>query len=467
MYADERRHLFDVTQLKKLVSEINKKIGNVIREDLYHEKIRIYQLISNFSFDFPENFNTKESKIVEKKILAAKDTSSNLLFFEVFNKILYDYIIENHLPNIILNKTYLETLPDRITISQARSNPLIVDLAKISNLDFETIINPDPSKREKHREQINIKIKKEYKPYWSQDMSNLVLNFDINNIYFLIKEGKEFYKPLLRSDGRQWHICFYIKLLARIYDEKKKILLIDEPGLYLHATAQKDILKLFEKCSKSNQIIYSTHSPYLIPADKMQRVRLVVKKRNRTYISKVTAKADKDTLSPILTAIGEDLSTGIRTDKKNSVVVEGFSDYLWYKAFLNLLEIEKEINIIPACGAGSALHVGSILFGWGLDPIFILDNDDAGRNTKKKLIKKLAIDTKRIFMIPAKESGEIEDLFHNDDIDLLGKDKVISATKFYQSVLRKEIKKDHLNQTTLSNFKDILDKVSIIIDNEK
>jgi len=42
------------------------------------------------------------------------------------------------------------------------------------------------------------------------------------------------------------------------------ILLLDEPGLYLHAHSQSDLLVHFAKDFK-NQILYTTHSPFMVP----------------------------------------------------------------------------------------------------------------------------------------------------------------------------------------------------------
>ena len=123
--------------------------------------------------------------------------------------------------------------------------------------------------------------------------------------------------------------CFYIKVSARASENVPNIILIDEPGLFLHATAQEDILRKLEDSAKEVQLIFSTHSPYLLEADKLNRVRLIHRtNEDGTQIeNKVHALADKETLTPILTTIGLGLNAGISAlDKKNNVIVEGPSD---------------------------------------------------------------------------------------------------------------------------------------------
>ena len=54
------------------------------------------------------------------------------------------------------------------------------------------------------------------------------------------------------------------------------ILLLDEPGLTLHGKAQGDLLRYFdEKLAPDHQIIYSTHSPFMIAPGKLTEARIV------------------------------------------------------------------------------------------------------------------------------------------------------------------------------------------------
>jgi len=112
---------------------------------------------------------------------------------------------------------------------------------------------------------------------------------------------------------------------ARANENIPNIILIDEPGLFLHAKAQEDVLSKLEDSAKKVQLIFATHSPYLLEADKLNRIRLIY--HTKTYgtriENKVHALADKETLTPILTAIGLELNAGIASlDKVNNVVVE-------------------------------------------------------------------------------------------------------------------------------------------------
>ena len=76
-----------------------------------------------------------------------------------------------------------------------------------------------------------------------------------------------------RSKGFNWFFSFLV-WFKKIQEDKDSnyILLLDEPGLNLHASAQSDLLRFFEDLSQNYQIVYSTHSPFMISSDKLQRV---------------------------------------------------------------------------------------------------------------------------------------------------------------------------------------------------
>ena len=234
---------------------------------------------------------------------------------------------KKYIPNFILFSSFDDKVPNKIPFPELKTNNIIKDLTDISNLNIE-LIKPDAVDRnkKKHKKEVNIKLREDYETFWTQDASNLSIDWDSTHLSFWIEENDDFYEPEIRSKGRQWHLAFYIRVTARSKEDVPNIILIDEPGLFLHATAQKDILGKIDACASNAPIIFSTHSPYLIDSNKLNRLRLITRTDDEgTKITKLHAGADKETLTPILTAIGEDVSIGIKTDKK---IV------LWSKVYL-------------------------------------------------------------------------------------------------------------------------------------
>ena len=93
---------------------------------------------------------------------------------------------------------------------------------------------------------------------------------------FWIKDEGERLYPKQRSRGVRWFLSFYMELKASASNNNKQlILLVDEPGVSLHARAQEDVLKVFDDIKDKIQVIYTTHSPHLVEINKLHRVLAV------------------------------------------------------------------------------------------------------------------------------------------------------------------------------------------------
>ena len=280
-----------------------------------------------------------------------KELKEDIKILEKLNNVEIEFLCAlkgKWIPYFILFNSFDDIFPNKIPFSELDTNEWIRDLSIISNLDTKTIINSIDRTKEKHKDDVNITLNDDYKKFWTQDMSNLSINWDSENLYFWIKEEGYSYEPSLRSKGRQWHLAFYIKVSTRAKEDLPNIILIDEPGLFLHAKAQKDILGKLEDSTKEAQLIFSTHSPYLLESEKLNRIRLIFRtEEDGTKVeNKVHALADKETLTPILTAIGLELNTGITNiDKKENVVVEGPSDTFYLERFKQILN-NSNLNFV-------------------------------------------------------------------------------------------------------------------------
>lgn len=356
--------------------------------------------------------------------------------------------LKQRVPNFILFNSFEDIFPNKIPFVGLEKNEWIKDLSVISDLTIETIKGTDDRGKEKHKDDVNIKLNKDYKKFWTQDVSNLSVNWDSEHLYFWIKEDGCPYEPSLRSKGRQWHLAFYVKVSARANENVPNIILIDEPGLFLHAKAQEDILGKLEDSAQEVQLVFSTHSPYLLEADKLNRVRLVHrnKKEGTKIENKVHALADKETLTPILTAIGLELNAGISAlDKVNNVIVEGPSDVYYFNAFKKLLN-NNDINFIFGGGAGNMPFVGTILHGWGGKVVYLYDNDQ-GKKDGEKNLKDNWLVTKDLILAVLSTVGSIEDIFSLSDF----KKFVLSdESKTYTETNSEYVKKAKLDKVLLA-----------------
>ncbi|MBU4216923.1 ATP-binding protein [Candidatus Parcubacteria bacterium] len=324
--------------------------------------------------------------------------------------------LKKYIPNFILFNSFEDIFPNKIPFTELESSEWIKDLSIISDLKITTIKGADARVKEKHKDDINIKLNNDFEKFWTQDISNLSITWDSENLYFWIKEDGYPYEPTLRSKGRQWHLAFYIKVSARANENVPNIILIDEPGLFLHAKAQEDILGKLEASAQEVQLIFSTHSPYLLEAEKLNRVRLVHRTNELgTHIeNKIHALADKETLTPILTAIGLELNAGISAlDKVNNVVVEGPSDVYYLNAFKKIFK-NNSVNFIFGGGSGNMPIVGTIIHGWGGKVVYLYDNDKGKKDGEKNLINNWLI-TKDVILTIISKTGSVEDIFSPTD----------------------------------------------------
>jgi predicted ATP-dependent endonuclease of OLD family len=176
--------------------------------------------------------------------------------------------------------------------------------------------------------------------YWKQHEIKLIADVNADNLIIGMEESgsPRLFKVEQRSKGFQWFLSFYLRLKAR--KENINMILIDEPGLYFHAKAQKDVLRVLENISKEAKIVFSTHSPYLLDIDRLDRVRLVLKSDKKGSIIEniIHKNADVETLTPIITAIGLDISHDLKIEGKGrNVLLEGISDYYFLHGVKDIL----------------------------------------------------------------------------------------------------------------------------------
>ena len=224
-----------------------------------------------------------------------------------------------------------------------------------------------------------------------------------------------------RSKGFQWFFSFYLVFLVESDEgHKDAILLLDEPGLHLHPTAQQELLKFFEKLAVNNPLVYTTHSPFLIDGERIHRVRPVTEDDSgHSRISVDTWPQDRETIFPLQAAAGYAMVRGLFQHKKN-VLVEGMSDYLYLHALnlhcraLGRQGLPEDIYITPCGGAKLVSHIASLFLGQEVRPVVLLDGDDAGRARRDALMKQLyAGHEKAVLMLSevlGQEECETEDI---------------------------------------------------------
>ena len=388
------------------------------------------------------------------------------------NSIILEEIESESFPYFIFFDSFDDIFPDSISISEIEENTWARSLEKVSDFDISKIILKDKQKQQKFQDKINANFTSIFKKYWTQDIIKLTVAKDGDTIYFFIDEEGELYKPSQRSKGQQWYLSFFVKVIAKMSEEVPNVILIDEPGLYLHAKAQKNLLLLLEESFKNNIIMFSTHSPYLIQEENLKNIRLVEKINRKTkIISKYWANATLDTKTPILTAIGVGVSDSIVDIKKNNIIVEGLEDVYYMRAFSKLIGNVKEVNFINGGGAPKVGLIGNILFGWGAEVKYLFDFDRGGIQGKNKLEKVYDICSEDIIFCSDIDGEATIDLLSTSDFIKYVKedyeekqgtksrtisDKPLTSRKFLDKVNNNEV---FLDETSLKNIQLLFEKI--------
>lgn len=249
----------------------------------------------------------------------------------------------------------------------------------------------------------------------------------------------------------------------------------------MHSRAQADMLDLLEQLSAKNQIVYSTHSPYLIHAKKLHRVRLIFNTaQDGTLIEKITTKISPqqfDALKPIIDAIGMEVAHDFSLVKKKNVVLEGVSDFYYMNIVRLFYPISDEISFIPSMGSPNMKLLISLCMGWGLEWSAIFDEKGSSSDIaaiKKSLGENEDFYKKKIFVI--KGCDGVEDIFEESDFKLAnsafdsngGKlsenvksfgGKELFARLFLSKVEAGDIKLSDLSKKAKDNMKNIAEFV--------
>ena len=307
-------------------------------------------------------------------------------------------ILMKSVPLFKFFEDFSSLLPNKIDLEDILNENLHVEGYKAAR-NFLEIAGMDASffREKNHRilkqkiENLNGEITINFQDYWSQSVgkdSKICLNFELEHydythpeksgkpyLEFWIKDKFERLYPKQRSRGVRWFLSFYLELKATARrNHIAQILLIDEPGLSLHARAQEDVLKVFEDLKESIQIIYCTHSPHLIDPNKLYRILAVQRTdelddKSETVIldSGTLYSASTDTLSPVYSLMGVRINNQDFIQAQNNIIVEDTLTYYYLNAFCRLLNCSPMPSFIPSTGLTNIPLLANILLGWKVD----------------------------------------------------------------------------------------------------
>jgi predicted ATP-dependent endonuclease of OLD family len=327
---------------------------------------------------------------------------------------------------------YLDQIKQRKNNNQlTHEDQTFLMILEMAALDFEQEVTrantEDKEQRMLDMNDASLTLNNLLADHWSQRKYRVRFEADGNNVIaFVSDEIQPALVPLNeRSKGFQWFFSFDTTFLYETDGTfKNAIILLDEPGLHLHIDAQRDLLKRLREYAKGNQLIYTTHMPFMIDMERLDTLRFCIE--NKELGSRVTTDfeaADQPTRFPIQAHLGMAMSQSLFVGPFN-LVVEGITDFWLLSTMASILRdggiasLDERIVITPAGGATKAAYVGTMLQGQQLQVLVLLDSDPEGQRTAKGLINDWIIKARHILLlgdlIARKEHTTLEDLFPVD-----------------------------------------------------
>ncbi len=401
----EERHQKMTLLMRPIEEDVDiewKEVLNDYRKTRSERDIRIAELDAHIAFSgyIIEGSTEEEAEKKVNEVIQSYKSQYNSAFL---GKKYFEYC-----PVFELFEDFGSLLPNRIDMEDIISGNENVEGYKaarnflsLAQLDYSFFQQPSSRILKQKIENLNHSLTHNFHDFWQQSIgrnNKIHIQFELDHynssyegkagkpyLEFWIKDEGERLYPKQRSRGVRWFLSFYMELKASAYiSDRQMVLLVDEPGVSLHARAQEDVLKVFEDIKDKIQVIYTTHSPHLVEINKLHRV-LAVQRDDLDSLRSTTrildplqlSSASPDTLTPLQSILGNPLGgEGFSTKRINLIVNDTGSFYL-LNAILLLMGFKGKICVIPSTNVSSIPLLCNIMMGWGMDfAVLLFQNDD-------------------------------------------------------------------------------------------
>lgn len=311
---------------------------------------------------------------------------------------------------------------------------VILDLAQIDLEDFlekgasaagRTVRSFDKRSASKY-------LTKQFANLWQQKEVNFDIEIDGPTLNIFAEDAAIGMPVRLhrRSTGFRWYVSFAWKFTHATQGEFKDcVLLLEEPGVHLHFSGQRDLLKVFERLAEHNTILYTTHLASMVELSHPERVRIVESRDNHLAITQGIVSSQREPMAVIERSLGLTGDQSGLLGNRQVLIVEGGDDAIILHKLSGLLgaagkeRLSDRVYMWPAHGASKTPMYAGFAIGQQWDAGVLLDTDEAGQNAKAKIdelyVSKLAEEKKkhfRTFMLgktvgSKKTDFAIEDLF--------------------------------------------------------
>ena len=419
--------IFKLTQ--KDISDIKEKLieeYHIESLDIFENNLSIESFIQEAFGEMILTLSIKDNDTPsliyrEYEELNDKYKISNLFYYSTDNKqiaklegesnspllepLTYDYIerivfeiIKNIKPmeNIYRRAIFWEysdshLLPPNVNIENFKNNPDICmplkNIFYLSNIkdiqqDIENAAKKDKGLHS-FLDNISNKATKEFREIWP-DLKNIefVITKDGEEFDIRIKE-KEFYSNEDRSDGFKRFIAILLMLSIESRTRKyNRLILFDEPDAFLYPTSAKFLKEELLKISEKDIVIYSTHSPFMIDNECIER-HLVIERKDD--ISEIVPQDESPFQEDELLkrAIGSHIFESIQS---KNIIFEGYTDYKVFKIAYSDKDF-KDCGLVYMGGIKEVNIITTMMMLTRKKFLIISDSDETSKNKRKDFEK--------------------------------------------------------------------------------
>ncbi|MGO1971627.1 MAG: AAA family ATPase [Propionibacteriaceae bacterium] len=386
-------------------------------------------------------------------------------------------------------------------------------LLRLASTTPRAVASSDYEDRKSELEAVGHELTEQVFEYWKQN-DNLQVEFDVDRqIEKVSPQHHDVVRTYLdirvrdtrhsftnnfaqRSSGFRWFFSFLAAFTEFESRNEPVVALLDEPGLTLHARAQGDFVRFInERLATAVQVLYTTHSPFMVETDRIDRVRIVEDggPKSGATVTREALTVGEGSLFPLQAALGYDLAQHLFIGPSN-LLVEGPSDYIYLDTISRTLTdrgrtgLDERWRVLPAGGA-SNIPAFVALMGRNMDVTVLVDSGTEGADRLQKAVDAARLRRDRIISVSevtGQRHSDVEDLFevaeylslYNEafgtsvSVDDLGHgDRVVRRLADLRGgpydhyrpadvLLRNPSRRDNLSDATLDRFETLIKRIN-------
>lgn len=411
---EKKLNLKEFLKNKEVIYEIDLK--DLSKKTTYWELSKDFKILPNWkkpNTDVPINDTIdNENKIDLNQMFLIDTEKYKKIPKEYLKEIKADYVnqiigqelanyLNDNLPECIFWK-YEEKniLPSKINLTQFAANPdtclslkYMFQLAKYE--DINLLFNEAKQRNPTHGinnllNRVAEKSTKHFRSIWKEYKSvEFYLKQNGENIDIAIKDTKNLYGFEKRSEGFKRFVTFLLMISARVKEDflRNTLILIDEPSIGLHPSAEKYIRDELINISKTNYVVYSTHSIFMIDKNNIPRHVIIKKKDEQTYAveAKESNVFDEEVLYKSLGA------SVFEVLKQKNILFEGWRDKKLFQTALkksinrqiNFKKIFKDVGLAHSIGVKFTRYITPVFEAANRDCFILSDNDEPAKRYQK------------------------------------------------------------------------------------